>query len=219
MSEKDPFFLSKPQVLLYHEEQLRLFGGSSGLRDDGLLESAVAAPQNVYTYEEDADIFDLAASYLSSIARNHPFIDGNKRTATEAALSFLKINGLEPDLEPIYLTVLVEKLVTRSCDESLVASFFFIACFAPIAKDLASIGFQDETPPDSFLRAESKDEKRAIIVDLITVKLRARLIEICPLYLVRPSRFDGLLDHIENGYFKTVAEKWRFQFGMNCEEE
>lgn len=66
---KDPGFLNKDQILLYHHEQIGLFGGSDGLRDEGLLESAISAPQNVYCYEENADIFDLAVSYLHALAK------------------------------------------------------------------------------------------------------------------------------------------------------
>src|SRR2546423_7266710 len=72
-----------------------LFGGSPGIGDAGLLESALVQPQNVHLYSPQADLFDIAAAYAFHLAKNHPFNDGNKRTALQAALSFLVINGLQ----------------------------------------------------------------------------------------------------------------------------
>jgi death-on-curing protein len=77
-----------------HEEQLAEHGGAPGTRDDGLFESALARPQNVAGYG-DPDAADLAAAYGFGIARNHPFIDGNKRTAFVSVELFLELNGLE----------------------------------------------------------------------------------------------------------------------------
>ena len=77
-----------------HEEQLAEHGGASGTRDDGLFESALARPENVVAYGEP-DAADLAAAYGFGIARNHPFIDGNKRTAFVAVEMFLDLNGFE----------------------------------------------------------------------------------------------------------------------------
>jgi death on curing protein len=77
-----------------HEEQLTEHGGGAGVRDAGLFESALARPQNLALYEKP-DAADLAASYGFGIARNHPFIDGNKRTAFVAVELFLDLNGFE----------------------------------------------------------------------------------------------------------------------------
>ncbi|MEO7853466.1 MAG: type II toxin-antitoxin system death-on-curing family toxin [Rubrivivax sp.] len=77
-----------------HEEQLAEHGGASGTRDEGLFESALARPQNLVAYG-DPDAPDLAAAYGFGIARNHPFIDGNKRTAFVAVELFLDLNGFE----------------------------------------------------------------------------------------------------------------------------
>ena len=77
-----------------HEEQLAEHGGAAGTRDDGLSDSALARPQNLAAYGAP-DAADLAAAYGFGIARNHPFIDGNKRTAFVAVELFLEINGLE----------------------------------------------------------------------------------------------------------------------------
>jgi death-on-curing protein len=80
-----------------HGMVLAEFGGSGGIRDEGLLHSAVAAPQATYGGESPfADMPEVAAAYLFYICRNHPFIDGNKRAAMTAAIVFLRLNGIEP---------------------------------------------------------------------------------------------------------------------------
>ena len=76
-----------------HDRQLAEHGGGEGVRDAGLLESALQRPVNKFAYGEP-DLFDLAAAYAYGIARNHPFVDGNKRTALVASFTFLKLNGL-----------------------------------------------------------------------------------------------------------------------------
>lgn len=86
-------WLSRQLILAVHDEQLREHGGASGLRDEGLLESALARPLNRAGYGEP-DIAELAAVYALGIARNHPFIDGNKRTAYVALEGFLALNGV-----------------------------------------------------------------------------------------------------------------------------
>jgi death-on-curing protein len=91
---KSPEWLTLPIVLAIHEEQLAIYGGSAGLRDSGLLESALARPQNKWNYEA-AELPELAAAYGYGMARNHPFVDGNKRTALLAMYTFLGINGID----------------------------------------------------------------------------------------------------------------------------
>ncbi len=90
----DPKWVTRSLVELIHEGVIEIGGGSQGLRDAALLESALARPQNLYAYGE-TDIFQLAASYAEGIARNHAFIDGNKRTAFFVASDFLEQNGYE----------------------------------------------------------------------------------------------------------------------------
>ena len=87
-------WLDKRLVLAIHDEQLREHGGAEGVRDDGLLESALARPLNAASYGEP-DLAELAALYALGIARNHPFIDGNKRTAYVALELFLDLNGVD----------------------------------------------------------------------------------------------------------------------------
>ena len=91
---EEPRRLLKEAVLAMHARQLAEHGGGEGLRDDGLLESALQRPVDKFAYG-DPDLFDLAAAYAYGIARNHPFVDGNKRTAFVAARTFLLINGYQ----------------------------------------------------------------------------------------------------------------------------
>jgi death on curing protein len=93
----EPRFLSEPSVLAYHARQIELYGGDSGLRDAGLLNSALAQPQNTYLYDATADLYDIAAAYAFHLTKNHPFVDGNKRTALQCGLGFLALNGIKVD--------------------------------------------------------------------------------------------------------------------------
>lgn len=89
----EPKWISKKALLLLHEESLAEFGGARGLRDEGLLESALARPQNAYAYNSGSTLAELAASYGFGIAKNHAFVDGNKRGAFLSIGLFLMING------------------------------------------------------------------------------------------------------------------------------
>ncbi len=87
-------FLTIDEVLLFHEMQLMRYGGAPGVRDLGMLESAVAMPQAGFGEQYlHSDLFEMAAAYLFHIVMNHPFVDGNKRTGTHAALVFLADHG------------------------------------------------------------------------------------------------------------------------------
>ena len=85
-------WIDLPEVLAIHARQLDEHGGASGVRDHGLLESALARPQQLFTYGEP-DVFDLAAAYTAGIVQNHPFVDGNKRTGFVVGILFLELNG------------------------------------------------------------------------------------------------------------------------------
>ena len=89
----EPRWISKRALLLLHEESLATFGGASGLRDDGLLDSALSRPLNTHAYKPDSTLADLAASYGFGLAKNHAFLDGNKRAAFLSIGMFLAING------------------------------------------------------------------------------------------------------------------------------
>ncbi|MFA7233204.1 MAG: type II toxin-antitoxin system death-on-curing family toxin [Terrimicrobiaceae bacterium] len=91
------FHLSVEIVREIHEKAIARFGGSSGLRDSALLESAVAAPQATFGGRSPCkDLAEVAAAYLFYLCRNHPFLDGNKRVALGSCLVFLRLNGMEP---------------------------------------------------------------------------------------------------------------------------
>ncbi len=89
----EPRWISKEGLIVLHDRSIGLHGGVPGLRDDGLLESALARAANRYHYEAVDDICELAATYLVAVASNHPFVDGNKRAAFLAAGLFLMKNG------------------------------------------------------------------------------------------------------------------------------
>ena len=89
---KQPVWVLRETVFVLHEQLLAEFGGSTGIRDGGLLESALARPENLFAYGKPT-IFDLAASYGFGLVKNHPFLDGNKRIGFAVAVLFLEING------------------------------------------------------------------------------------------------------------------------------
>lgn len=88
----EPNWLNLGEVLGLHEKAIKYFGGASGTRDEGLLQSALARAQNHFAYGS-GDLFDMAAAYADGIVNNHPFVDGNKRTGFITAVLFLETNG------------------------------------------------------------------------------------------------------------------------------
>src|SRR5688500_1227611 len=90
---REPIWLELQAILILHRESLDEHGGLDGIRDQGLLESALARPRNLFHYERVTDLCRLAAAYGFGIARNHPFNDGNKRAAFISAVLFLGLNG------------------------------------------------------------------------------------------------------------------------------
>ncbi len=104
---KHPKWLATAVVTAIHDEAIYEFGGLAGIRDFGLLESALDRPRNRFAYEPKSTLFELAAALCVGLAKNHPFIDGNKRTALLATRAFLFLNGhaLEPTQEDEVLTM------------------------------------------------------------------------------------------------------------------
>lgn len=92
-SDLEPRWLTREEVIALHERQLARFGGPSGIREPGMLDSALDRPRNKWAYE-GADVAMLGAAYAYGIARNHPFVDGNKRAAFVAMMLFLRLNGV-----------------------------------------------------------------------------------------------------------------------------
>ena len=90
---KHPVWIDERDVCALHDRLLALHGGAAGLRDNALLESALARPQQHFAYAESPDIIDMATAYTAGIVRNHPFVDGNKRTGFVVGILFLELNG------------------------------------------------------------------------------------------------------------------------------
>ena len=89
---REPIWVLREVVLLAHEQSLAAFGGPAGIRDEGLLDSALGKPHNLFAYGKPT-LFSLAASYALGLVKNHPFIDGNKRAGFVVAVLFLELNG------------------------------------------------------------------------------------------------------------------------------
>jgi death-on-curing protein len=111
-----PRWLDTAIVLDVHAEQLALFGGADGIRDLGLLESALARPLNKFAYGESS-LAALAAAYAFGLARNHPFVDGNKRAAFASIIVFLGLNGIDFDVPPQEATAMILSLAAGEIEE------------------------------------------------------------------------------------------------------
>jgi death-on-curing protein len=112
----EPIWLDSSIVLDVHAEQLALFGGADGIRDLGLLESALGRPLNKFAYGETS-LAALAAAYAFGIARNHPFVDGNKRAAFASIIVFLGLNGIDFDVPPEAATAIILSMAAGEIDE------------------------------------------------------------------------------------------------------
>lgn len=107
-SDREPKWISKRSALAIHESLLAEHGGAAGLVSDHLLDSALHAPPNHYSYGRVSDLFELASVYAQALTQNHPFIDGNKRVALTLALTFLGRNGVDidaPEAEAVEMVV------------------------------------------------------------------------------------------------------------------
>jgi death-on-curing protein len=105
----EPIWIDSTDAVLFHDQEIAAHGGSAGIRDAGLLESALARPKNIWAYaHETPSLATLGAAYAFGISSNHPFIDGNKRVALVVSFVFLDVNGLEvtASQEDAYLTIL-----------------------------------------------------------------------------------------------------------------
>ncbi len=121
----NPVFLALEDVLDIHQDQIERYGGRAGVRDIGLLESALAMPQaGAMGQFFHADVFEMAAAYLYHIVRNHPFIDGNKRTAAMAAFTFLSLNGYTLKAPDRDFEEVVQGTVAGKTDKVAIAEFF-----------------------------------------------------------------------------------------------
>jgi death-on-curing protein len=119
----EPAWVALEAVLLLHEESIAEHGGLAGVRDLGLLESALARPQNLFAYEGVSDIARLAAAYAAGIARNHPFADGNKRAAFLALGLFVAINGWRLVADKAEATIVMLDLAAGELEEEALAAW------------------------------------------------------------------------------------------------
>ena len=119
---RKPLWLSKDLIFAVHERLVAEFGGLAGLRDEGLLESALGKPENLFAYARP-NTFDLAASYAFGIVRNHPFLDGNKRTGFAAAAVFIETNGYRLNATEVEATAVTLALAEGSITEKSYAAW------------------------------------------------------------------------------------------------
>jgi death-on-curing protein len=113
---EEPLWITYEQAVAIHGEQLRRFGGATGLRDEGMLRSALERPVNKWTYEQ-APLAELAAAYAFGLAKNHAFVDGNKRIAFMAMITFLHKNGVAFAPDPAQATVIILALAAGEVSE------------------------------------------------------------------------------------------------------
>ncbi len=119
----EPRWISKKALLLLHEESLAMFGGASGLRDESLQDSALARPLNTHAYNTDSTLADLAASYGFGLAKNHAFLDGNKRAAFLSIGMFLSINGYKLVADQVDAVQTILAVAAGELDEAALAAW------------------------------------------------------------------------------------------------
>ncbi|MBK5963754.1 death-on-curing protein [Thiocystis minor] len=119
----EPRWVLDEVVVSVHGMLIAEHGGSPGIRDRGLLESALMRPRQLYAYQPQSRIFDLAAAYAFGLAKNHPFVDGNKRAALAIAAVFLEINGFSLDAPEPETVIVIEQLAASQLSESDLATW------------------------------------------------------------------------------------------------
>ena len=112
----EPKWVTYEQIIAIHARQLRRFGGAAGLRDEGMLRSALERPVNKFQYER-AELSALAAAYAYGLAKNHAFVDGNKRAAFMAMATFLRKNGVRFAPQPAHATAIILALAAGEVSE------------------------------------------------------------------------------------------------------
>ena len=123
----EPKWILDEVVASVHQMLLADHGGSLGLRDKALLESALARPHQRFGYEPDSTLFELAASYSFGIAKNHPFVDGNKRVALAIGAIFFEINGFSLDAPEPETVIMFEQLASGHVTEQELAEWFKVS--------------------------------------------------------------------------------------------
>ena len=120
---RKPVWIDKRDALVLHDRLLALHGGAAGLRDEALLESALVRPQQHFAYAESPNIIDMASAYTVGIVRNHPFVDGNKRTGFVVGILFLELNGYRFTASQEDAAQVVLELAAGDLDEAGYSAF------------------------------------------------------------------------------------------------
>jgi death on curing protein len=123
MTKSEPRWVSRLAIDVIHGELISAFGGRTGHRDEGALDSALGRPRNKWSYEQDHDLASLAVAYAFGIARNHPFVDGNKRTAFLALVVFLGLNGRDLDAPESEVVTAMYDLAAGKLSEKKLATW------------------------------------------------------------------------------------------------
>ncbi|HAJ02154.1 MULTISPECIES: type II toxin-antitoxin system death-on-curing family toxin [Brevundimonas] len=116
MTAREPVWIRREALVSLHDRTLALHGGPAGIRDEGLLESALQRPINRFLYQQVTDLSVLAGTYAVGIASNHPFIDGNKRAAYQALLLFLALNGQPLQADSVDATLTMRAVAAGQID-------------------------------------------------------------------------------------------------------
>lgn len=124
----EPVWIDERNALALHDRLLALDGGAAGVRDEGLLKSALARPQQHLAYAERADAIEMPAAYTAGIVRNHPFVDGNKRTGFLVGVLFLELNGYGFTASEVDATKAVIALAAGTLDEAGYVAFLRANC-------------------------------------------------------------------------------------------
>ena len=127
---KEPIWIDATDVHAFHQGMLSMFGGLAGVRDEGLLDSALNRPRHLFAYEK-SDLFDLAAAYALGIIKNHPFLDGNKRAGFMAAALFLEVNGLQFETLEEEVALQTLALAAGEVDQAAYAAWLKASCNNP----------------------------------------------------------------------------------------
>jgi death-on-curing protein len=115
---KEPLWIEERDILAIHDRLLALYGGATGVRDRGLLESALARPRQHHAYANTSDVVEMAALYTAGIVRNHPFVDGNKRAGFVIGILFLELHGFDFKASEADATQAIMALAAGTLDEA-----------------------------------------------------------------------------------------------------
>jgi death-on-curing protein len=219
----NPLFLDVETVKFIHADQIDRYGGSPGLLQNDGLESAIHAPQNLWYYSEESDLFDLAACYCSHLALNHPFEDGNKRTALAAALKFLSVNGVDPSrrknssiISDEYLAGAVVTRIEKTTTDADLAQTLFITVGPKFFTEALEKRLDEEAiARDSDFK--TYEEAHAFVVDMVISTLGVVSIDLCQQFWINPKRLEPALLTCQKELIEKVNARYQAQFGMTID--